>query len=157
MARSSTTFKRGHKATGGRPKGSLNRSTIDVREFALSFIGDPEYQSRLLRRIIAGKAPQVEMLLFKYAYGQPGERHEVNADARVAGSNGPELKGSAGVNEDHSERNLRIHGGVVTQEGAERIRGLMAGIIEYANKKGANAEPAGELPPGSATPPGAPA
>jgi hypothetical protein len=140
MARNSTTFKPGHKAKGGRPPGSLSRRTIEVREFARRFIEDSEYQTSLRRRMIAGKAPQMEMLLFSYAYGKPVERHEVSAYA----------------DRDHSGRKLIIDGREVTQEGAERLRRLMAGIIDYSNKEGAKVRAAGELP-NATTPPGMPA
>jgi hypothetical protein len=57
MARSSTSFKRGQKPMGGRPKGSLNRTTIEIREFARRLIEDPEYQAGLWQRVTEGKAP----------------------------------------------------------------------------------------------------
>jgi hypothetical protein len=46
-------------------------------------------------RLIAGKVPQMELLLYSYAYGKPVERHEVTASARPAGPEGSEPKGSA--------------------------------------------------------------
>jgi hypothetical protein len=87
---------------GGRPEGSLNRTTIEVREFARRLIEDPEYQAGLRRRVIEGKAPQMEMLRFKYAYGQPVERHEVNAEVRAASQTRPGPIGSALAGEGHS-------------------------------------------------------
>jgi hypothetical protein len=152
MARSATTFKRGHRAMGGRPKGSLNKTTIEVREFARRLIEDPEYQAGLRRRVIDGKAPQMEMLLFKYAYGQPVERHEVNAEVRAASDTRPEQMGSALTSGSH----LVINGGVVTKEGAERIRRLTTGLIDWANREGSKEKAAGELPP-SVNPPDTPA
>lgn len=145
MARNSTTFKRGHKAMGGRPKGSLNRTTLEVREFARHQIEDPEYQASLRRRMIAGKAPQMEMLLFHYAYGKPVERHEVNAYARAAGPDGSGLRGSEAAEEDHSGRNLKIHGGEITPEDRERLRRLMDRLAKNLNSEGAKAKAAGEF------------
>ena len=136
---------------GGRPPGSLNRTTLEVREFARHLIEDPEYQAGLRRRMIAGKAPQMEMLLFSYAYGKPVERHEVNAYARAAGPEGSERRGSEAAEEDHSGRNLKIHGVEITPEDRERIRRLMDRFRDRLKKEGAKAKAAGELP--SATPP----
>ncbi len=132
MARNLTTFKRGHKGMGGRPPGSLNRTTLEVREFARHQIEDPEYQAGLRRRMIAGKAPQMEMLLFHYAYGKPVERHEVTASATAAGPEGSERRGSEAAEEDHSGRNLKIRGVEITPEGGERLRRLMAPLVEEA-------------------------
>ena len=151
---------------GGRPPGSPNRTTLEVRELARHQIEDPEYQASLRRRMIAGKAPQMEMLLFHYAYGKPVERHEVTAYARAAGSDGSELRGSEAADEDHAGRNLKIHGGEVPPEGRERLRRLVDGLTpegrerlrriwgrltENLNREAAKAKAAGELP--SATPP----
>jgi len=44
MAKNRTSFKKDHKAMGGRPPGSLNRTTIEVRDFARRLIEDPKYQ-----------------------------------------------------------------------------------------------------------------
>lgn len=71
MARSSTTFKPDHKGTGGRPKGSLNKLTRDAREFAREIIRNRRYLKSLLRRLISGRAPHMEPLIFHYAYGRP--------------------------------------------------------------------------------------
>jgi hypothetical protein len=156
MARSSTSFKRGHKAMGGRPKGSRNKATIEVREFARRLIQDPAYQARLRRRVIEGKAPQMEMLLFKYAYGQPVERHEVNAAATAAGLSGTGPIGPAAARDHYSDGEVVINGGVVTKEGAERLRRLMERIRPVFEAGRKDTASAGQLPPGVA-PPGAPA
>jgi len=139
---------------GGRPPGSLNSTTLEVREFARHLIEDPEYQASLRRRMIAGKAPQMEMLLFHYAYGKPVERHEVTASATAAGSDGSGLRGSEAA--DHSGRNLKIHGGEITPEDRERIRRLMGRLAKNLNREGTKAKAAGELP-SAPTPPDMPA
>lgn len=156
MAKNERSFKPGHKGTGGRPKGSVGKTTIEVREFARRLIEDPEYQASLRRRMIAGKAPQMEMLFFNYAYGKPVERHEVNAYARAAGPDDPELRSAKTGGEDHNGRNLKIDGRQVTPEGAERLRKIMGGVIDKLNKEGAKAKAAGELP-STTTPAGMPA
>ncbi len=164
MARSATTFTGGHEGKGGRPPGSLNRGTSEVRELARRLIEDPEYQASLRDRLIAGKAPQMEILLFSYAYGKPVERHEVTASARPAGPEGSERPGS----EHPGYGDVIVHGGVITQAGAERIRRLMAIVEEKAktpegkewlrqigeavDKERAKARAASEVP-GATTPP----
>lgn len=156
MARNETSFKPGHKGMGGRPRGSVGKTTIEVREFARRLIEDPEYQASVRGRMIAGKAPQMEMLLFHHAYGKPVERHEVNAHVRAAGPDDPELRSAKTGGEDHSGRNLRIDGWQVTPEGAERLRKIMGGLMDKLNKEGAKAKAAGELP-STTTPAGMPA
>jgi len=141
---------------GGRPPGSLNRTTLEVREFARQLIEDPEYQAGLLGRMIAGKAPQMEMLLFHYAYGKPVERHEVTASATAAGPEGSGLRGSEAAEEDHSGRNLKILGGELTPEGREHLRRLMDRVAKNLNREGAKAKAASELP-SAPTPPDMPA
>ncbi len=147
MSRSSTTFNRGHKAMGGRATGSLNRTTLEVREFARHLIEEPEYQASLRRRMIAGKAPQMEVLLFNCAYGKSVERHEANASARAAGPEGSERRGSETADEDHSGRNLKIHGGEITPEDRERLRRIMQvmePLLTAVHKERAKARAAGE-------------
>jgi hypothetical protein len=51
MARSRTTYRRGHRGAGGRPKGALNRATVEIRAFARGLL-------------------EIELLLFGYAYGR---------------------------------------------------------------------------------------
>jgi hypothetical protein len=156
MARSSTSFKRGHKPMGGRPKGSLNKKTIEVREFAGQIIQDPAYLPSLRQRVIEGRAPQMEVLLFKYLFGQPAERHEVDAEMGAASLSRSEPAASAPAREDRSDGGLIINGGEVTKEGAERLRTLSERIIPVieAGRKALAAE--GKLPPGVMPPPGGP-
>jgi len=63
-------FEKGH---GGRPKGAENKVTREARELALSIVQDAVYLANLKVRIEAGKAPQMEPLLWQYAYGKPKE------------------------------------------------------------------------------------
>jgi len=157
MARSSTSFNRGHKPTGGRPKGSRNKTTIEVRDFARQLIEDPAYQAGLRLRVIEGKAPQMEMLLFKYAYGQPVEHHEVNAAVTAAGLSRSGPMSAAPARDHCSDGNMIMNGGVVTMDGAERLRMLMEGIVPVMEAGRKALAAAGQLPPGIAPPPGAPA
>lgn len=62
----------------GRPKGTPNKVTIEVRELARAMVENETYRSRLGRRLRSGKlAPAVETMLWHYAYGKPKETHEV--------------------------------------------------------------------------------
>lgn len=141
MARNQTTFEPGHKGKGGRPPGARNTATLEVRELARLLIEDPAYRSNLRRRLIAGKAAQMEALLFKYAYGQPVERYEVSAEVTAA-SHGPSQPAADGATGAEYSRGVMIGGTFVTPEGAERIRRLMSIIIDNANREGAKAKAA---------------
>jgi hypothetical protein len=66
-------FHKGKPKTGGRHAGTPNKATVEIKEFARSILEDPLYQKRLRGRISQGKAPQIEVLLFHYAYGKPKE------------------------------------------------------------------------------------
>jgi hypothetical protein len=151
MARNETTFTDGHEGKGGRPKGSPNKATLEVRELARGLIEDPEYQTSLRQRLIAGKAPHMESLLWTHLYGKPVERHEVTASATAVGLEGSEGTGAEAAEPLRSGRNFRMMGGEITPEGAERLRTLMGRVIARMNKEGAEAKAAGELP--SAPPP----
>lgn len=67
----------------GRPKGALNRTTIEVREAARAIVDDPDYREALKIRLILGQASHMETLLWHYAYGKPKETVEIQADITV--------------------------------------------------------------------------
>lgn len=72
-------FEKGHTIKGGRKKGSKNRVTNDARQFAQSFLEDPEYQQSVRERL-ASKSPQwqwLEELVWAYGYGKPVERQQI--------------------------------------------------------------------------------
>jgi len=59
----------------GRPKGSRNKNSLGVREWARTIIEDPKVQARLLADARTGKLhPSVLMVLMTYAYGRPNPR-----------------------------------------------------------------------------------
>jgi hypothetical protein len=58
----------------GRPKGLPNKTTREVAEAARNLVESPEYQRSLRKRLIEGKAPHMEPILFYYAYGKPVDR-----------------------------------------------------------------------------------
>lgn len=71
----------------GRPKGSLNKATIEVRELARRIVADPEYLENLATRVNSGQAAHMENLLWHYAHGKPTDKVE------VSGANGAALFG----------------------------------------------------------------
>ena len=64
-------FALGHKKVGGRKAGTPNKLTEDAREFARRFLGDPDYQRSLQRRLVRGQAPRIELHLWELAFGKP--------------------------------------------------------------------------------------
>ena len=60
----------------GKPKGTLNRVTIEVREMSRKLISSPYYVKKLRQRINAGEANHMEPILWYYAYGKPVDRVE---------------------------------------------------------------------------------
>ena len=67
----------------GRPKGAVNKTTAEAREFAEQFLSRPAYSDSLRRRVDAGKAPHMEVLLWHYAKGKPKELTEHVGDVRI--------------------------------------------------------------------------
>jgi len=56
----------------GRPKGSRNKNSLAVREWATGTVEDPKVQARLLADARTGKLhPSVLTVLMTYAYGKP--------------------------------------------------------------------------------------
>ena len=63
---------------GGRQKGTLNKATIEAREFARHFLRSSEYSTSVERRILLDELPAgVEVALWHYAFGKPTETVEV--------------------------------------------------------------------------------
>ena len=61
-----------------------NRVTVEARAFCAGIVDDPEYQSRLRRRALAGKlSPQIEVMLWHYAKGKPKEHVELSGEAEL--------------------------------------------------------------------------
>ena len=72
-------FKKGQVGPGpGRPVGSQNKSTIEVKRLARQLVNDPTYRKNLHARLRAGEAGAMEPLLWAYAFGKPKEHVEVN-------------------------------------------------------------------------------
>jgi hypothetical protein len=128
MARNKTSFKPGHRGVGGRPKGALNRATLEIRALARSLVEDPTYLAALRRRLAAGKAGSLEPLLFAYAYGRPTEppKDPAEASRQVAGDGG-------GI-PSRPEFDL-------SREGREKLLGLVEGMQAYLNDTPPRASP----------------
>lgn len=61
----------------GRPKGSLNKATIEGREFCQGIVDDPKYRRNLKKRAVSGKLhPSVENMLWDRAKGKVKETIE---------------------------------------------------------------------------------
>ena len=66
----------------GRPKGSRNKNSLGVREWATRIVEDPKVQARLLADARTGKLhPSVLTVLMTYAYGRPNFRDVPEPDA----------------------------------------------------------------------------
>ena len=64
---------------GGRKRGVPNRATQEIKDFARNFLMSEEYRANLKRRILAGEAPHLEVLLHHYAFGKPRTSVEILA------------------------------------------------------------------------------
>lgn len=63
---------------GGRSKGTKNKRSHGVEEWALELVQDAEYQMKFKERLLSGQlAPALETMVHHYAYGKPTERVEV--------------------------------------------------------------------------------
>jgi hypothetical protein len=67
----------------GRPKGSVDYISREVRAAARAIVDDPEYRTLLIARLKVGEAPHMETLLWHYAYGKPKETIEVEGNITV--------------------------------------------------------------------------
>src|SRR5687767_13204387 len=93
MPRSSTTFQPRNAAGRGRPKGSRNKVTAEAQAFARSIVEDPEYRQNLVAAARDRKLhPQVEVMLWNYAYGKPKDEVTLRLDMALS----QELEAPAG-------------------------------------------------------------
>jgi hypothetical protein len=68
----------GQPGFGGRPKGSPNRITVEVKALARNLLEDRMYMRTLRRDLRKRKVhPQMEAVLWAYAFGKPVERVEL--------------------------------------------------------------------------------
>ena len=66
---------------GGRPKGSPNHATRELKEDRQMWFASEDYQASAKRRILAGDAQQIEMYLLQMCYGKPREHIELTVAA----------------------------------------------------------------------------
>jgi hypothetical protein len=66
-----------HPNPRGRPKGSRNKTSLEIAAVARQLVESREYKASLKKRLIEGKAPHMEPILFYYAYGKPIDRIEL--------------------------------------------------------------------------------
>jgi hypothetical protein len=60
--------------SGGRPPGTPNRATLEVRSFCRRLVTDVEYRASFEKRLRAGELPPaLEQLVWFYAYGKPAQ------------------------------------------------------------------------------------
>jgi hypothetical protein len=72
-------FRSGDPKRGGRRKGTLNRATVQGREFAVKLVSDAAYVASVQTRAKAGKlSPGLEALLWYFAFGKPPESLELS-------------------------------------------------------------------------------
>lgn len=67
----------------GRPKGSRNKATAEIRDAARRLLADEKYVESLKYRLMAGKAQHMEVLLHHYAYGKPSETIDIGVPEGV--------------------------------------------------------------------------
>ena len=65
------------QAGPGRPKGSENKATKELKEFWGKWFKSKEYQVNAQQRILDGKAPHLEGYLMSKIHGKPTEHIEV--------------------------------------------------------------------------------
>lgn len=63
----------------GRPKGTPNKATKDVRLIAQGMLRDAAYRQNLMKRLRRGQANALEPLLWQYAYGKPKTKVELSS------------------------------------------------------------------------------
>jgi len=74
MPRNTSGLKR--TAGPGRPKGLPNKATREFKQWAELFFRSREYREKAERRLLEGRAPQLEVYMFQMLYGKPKEQVE---------------------------------------------------------------------------------
>ncbi|SVE10207.1 uncharacterized protein METZ01_LOCUS463061 [marine metagenome] len=101
-------FTPGHSGNPrGRPKGSRNKTSHAVRDWATGIVEDPTVQARLLADARAGKLhPSVMTALLAYAYGKP--RDTASAEPMIPMSEIEDARRSLQVKLEHIRQTLDI-------------------------------------------------
>ena len=82
MPRTTAGLKRGGQR--GRPKGSKNKATPEIKIFWREFFESEAYRENAKFRMIQGKAPHLESYLLMLVFGKP--RESIDLDAHVTGA-----------------------------------------------------------------------
>jgi hypothetical protein len=75
-------FPKGVRGGPGRSKGTPNKNTLEIREFAQKLLTDEAYVRALQVRLLRGTAGAVEPLLYHYAWGKPKETIALEGGAK---------------------------------------------------------------------------
>ena len=65
-------FAKGDGRKKGRPKGAKNKATL-LKEWAAKVLNDPQYRENARQRVLEGKAPMLEQLIWHHVAGKPKE------------------------------------------------------------------------------------
>ena len=88
-----TSFRPGQSGNPrGRTPGTVIKRTIEVRDLCNRLVDDPKYRASLRRRLLAGTAGAMEVLLWHYAYGKPIARVETGEPGAFSDLSDDELK-----------------------------------------------------------------
>lgn len=69
---------KGTPKTGGRKRGTPNKATVQIKEWAREFVEDAEGRAKLLEQYRAGQLnPTILTLVMHYAHGKPKEQVEL--------------------------------------------------------------------------------
>jgi hypothetical protein len=78
--------KRGRKPgtpkTGGRKPGTPNKATLEIKTWADEFFGGPKYRKEAEARMLAGRAPGLELYLLQMRFGKPRETVDLHENTR---------------------------------------------------------------------------
>jgi len=69
----------------GRPKGSLNKATKEIKDFWEGFYGSPTYLKSAKARILKGRAPHLEAYWLKRLFGEKSELEVTGPEGRPLG------------------------------------------------------------------------
>jgi hypothetical protein len=64
----------------GRPKGAVNKTTREIKTFAMRFLSSPDYVANAKARVLEGDAAHLEVLWHHYAYGKPKESLQISGN-----------------------------------------------------------------------------
>lgn len=72
------------RKTGGRIKGTPNKTTTDIAQCCRDLVDDVKYRASLKTRLDSGQlAPALESMLWHYAHGKPKEHVEHSGEIQM--------------------------------------------------------------------------